>query len=152
MGAPKCNRLAIRDMLNGGVCILKRRDGQLRPPETWQGEPCGISALGECGDRKCANYRLHRKTALVRPSFLEWCVDQVYRATSRDERERGITYCSLGSGELYFDWELLERLITKESIRVCDVYLVDSIYQPGHKYHQSGKLALGAFSSWFDNT
>lgn len=115
---------------------LERRNGYVRPPRRLPcGRECAVADFGECGDRKCGNYRLGDKTWNVRPTFLDFCVDHILQAIPPATLRTGVVYCSLGSGQLLFDWELLERLTLEEGVRLRAVHLID---QEG-----DGKMALG---------
>mmetsp|Transcript_34165 Transcript_34165/g.98504 ORF Transcript_34165/g.98504 Transcript_34165/m.98504 type:complete len:195 (+) Transcript_34165:2-586(+) len=59
----------------------------------------------------------------------------------------GIVYCSLGSGQLLFDWELLERL-TAEGVRLRALHLIDKDYG-GPKRRDSAIRAQRLFAGWF---
>lgn len=107
-----------------------------------------ISDLGECGDQKCGNYRLGEKSQVVRPDFLEFCVSLIKREIPESVLQDGLVYCSLGSGQLLFDWELLERFIV-EGIRVRAVHLIDQDYG-GAKRRDSAVRASRVFAGWFD--
>ena len=103
---------------------FERRHGYVRPRRFLpSGHECIIKDLGECGDRKCGNYRLGKYSA-VRPDFLKFCVEHIKTCCSK----AGLVYCSLGSGQLLFDWELLEHLIQKEGVHVRAIHLIDIAY------------------------
>lgn len=100
-----------------------------------------LAALGECGDRKCGNYRLNAGTCNVRPSFLEFCVKHIMALDVRD-----LVYCSVGSGRLLFDWELLERL-RQDGVGFRAIQLVDKDYGP--RGRTDAKDAQRTFAGWF---
>jgi len=108
-----------------------------------------LADLGECGDRKCGNYRLGEYSD-VRPSFLEYCVSHIHRTLPKSTLRQGIVYCSLGSGQLLFDWELLERLTQIEGVRVVKVHLIDKDYG-GPSKRDSAVRAQRALAGWFAN-
>jgi len=137
-------RRALRSALDSSMLTLERRHGYVRPQRFLPcGRECVLKDLGECGDEKCGNYRLG-KYASVRPDFLKFCVEQIKDCCSR----AGLVYCSLGSGQLYFDWELLEHLRQKEGIRIQAIHLIDIAYG-GSKHRASAVRAQRLFAGWF---
>ena len=118
------SRIALREAMDSSCLQLERRHGYVRPCRFLQsGKKCILKDLGECGDRKCGNYRLG-KYAAVRPDFLKFCVDHIKAFCSK----AGLVYCSLGSGQLLFDWELLEHLTRKEGVQIRAIHLIDHAY------------------------
>lgn len=149
---PRCvstaERRAVRAAMRRGQLDLERRSGMVRPCQRLRNNtPCVVSCLGECGDRKCGNYRLGRRTSDVRPSFLDFCVHHIRERLPIDILEKGLVYSSLGSGSLLFDWELLERLTLEEGIRLRTVLLIDKEYGP--KGRASARTAVRTFAGWF---
>jgi len=139
----------VRDWVGSSRWHFERRNGYVRPPRSLPcGRECAIAALGECGDRKCGNYRLGEKTADVRPSFLDFCIEHIRSAFSPAILKAGIVYCSLGSGQLLFDWELLERLTLEEGARLRAVYLIDKDYG-GPKRRDSAVRAQQLLAGWY---
>lgn len=128
---------------------LERRNGYVRPPRRLPcGRECAVADFGECGDRKCGNYRLGDKTWNVRPTFLDFCVDHILQAIPPATLRTGVVYCSLGSGQLLFDWELLERLTLEEGVRLRAVHLIDQDYG-GAKRRESAVRAQRLLAGWF---
>ncbi|CAK9011490.1 Putative RNA-binding protein Luc7-like 1 [Durusdinium trenchii] len=107
------------------------------------GRQCILKDLGECGDTKCGNYRLG-KYAAVRPDFLQFCVEHIKRQL---HQRHELVYCSLGSGQLLFDWELLERLTQKEKLRIRAIHLIDTAYG-GEKFRKSAARAQCSIAVW----
>eukprot|EP00811_Abedinium_folium_P034539 NODE_7412_length_1580_cov_7.108052.p1 GENE.NODE_7412_length_1580_cov_7.108052~~NODE_7412_length_1580_cov_7.108052.p1 ORF type:complete len:421 (-),score=123.32 NODE_7412_length_1580_cov_7.108052:148-1410(-) len=127
---------------------FERRDGYVRPPkELNDGARCVISTLGECGDRRCGNYRLGRRTAPVRRDFLEYCLAHIRRAWPDELLRSGVNFCSLGSGQLLFDWELLEALTHGLRARLRVVQLIDKEYGP--RGRSDARRAQRTFAGWF---
>lgn len=130
---------------------LERRRGYVRPPRHLPcGHECAIADLGECGDRKCGNYRLGDKSWDVRPTFLDFCVEYIRRAVPPGILQTGMVYASLGSGQLLFDWQLLERLILTEGARLRAVHLIDQDYG-GPKRRDSAVQAQRIFAGWYND-
>jgi len=120
----------------------------VRPPKNLRsGARCVVASLGECGDRKCGNYRLGAKTSRVRPTFLDFCVSHIRRVLSADALRAGIVFCSLGSGQLLFDWELLETLTSHLGTRLRVVQLIDKDYSS--KGRSDAHRAQRTFAGWF---
>eukprot|EP00933_Yihiella_yeosuensis_P081917 TRINITY_DN9560_c0_g1_i1.p1 TRINITY_DN9560_c0_g1~~TRINITY_DN9560_c0_g1_i1.p1 ORF type:complete len:360 (+),score=45.42 TRINITY_DN9560_c0_g1_i1:89-1168(+) len=143
-------RERVREIFGTAEWKLERRRGLVRPMlKLPSGRSCVVAPLGECGDRKCGNYRLGPKTSMVRPDFLHFCVDQIKSAFSPEILKAGIVYCSLGSGQLLFDWELLEQLTRKEGVRLRAVHLIDKDYG-GPKRRDSAIQAQRMFAGWFE--
>lgn len=129
---------------------FERRHGYVRPLQHLPcGTSCAVADLGECGDRKCGNYRLGEKTCYVRPDFLDFCIEHIRRAVPPAVLKAGIVYTSLGSGQLLFDWELLERLTLDEGVRLRAVHLIDQDYG-GAKRRDSAVRAQRVLAGWFD--
>jgi len=102
-----------------------------------------IHALGECADPNCGNYR--PRAPKVRTAFAEFCIGQIAAALPKSS-ELPIAYVSVGSGALFFDWELLERLRESIGVRVARITLIDTLYaQPDARIRQ----ALEQFEAWF---
>eukprot|EP00927_Polykrikos_kofoidii_P050031 TRINITY_DN43992_c0_g1_i1.p1 TRINITY_DN43992_c0_g1~~TRINITY_DN43992_c0_g1_i1.p1 ORF type:complete len:368 (-),score=41.87 TRINITY_DN43992_c0_g1_i1:74-1177(-) len=141
-------RRRIRCILGTSSWRLERRHGYVRPPLCLPcGNDCVLADLGECGDRKCGNYRLG-KYCDVRPSFLEFCVSHIFRQLSTSRLRQGIVFCSLGSGQLLFDWELLERLTRQEGVEVSTAHLIDKDYG-GSARRESAVRAQQTMAGWF---
>lgn len=138
------SRRFLREALERSCLQFERRHGYVRPRRFLpSGHECIIKDLGECGDRKCGNYRLGKYSA-VRPDFLKFCVEHIKTCCSK----AGLVYCSLGSGQLLFDWELLEHLIQKEGVHVRAIHLIDIAYG-GAKHRASAVRAQRLFAGWF---
>ncbi|CAK9010713.1 unnamed protein product [Durusdinium trenchii] len=142
---PDDARRELRKALKEHSLPLERRHGYVRPcPLLPSGRQCILKDLGECGDTKCGNYRLG-KYAAVRPDFLQFCVEHIKRQL---HQRHELVYCSLGSGQLLFDWELLERLTQKEKLRIRAIHLIDTAYG-GEKFRKSAARAQRLFAGWF---
>jgi len=112
-----------------------RGDGILRHI----GTSSPIEGLGECADPMSAAHRLFRPQ--VRPGFRDLIVAWVRRNVPQG---CGLRYASLGSGELFFDVELLER-IRRAGIRISQISLIDREYRrPGMDIRR----ALREFADW----
>jgi len=130
---------------------FERRRGYVRPMRHLPcGSTCAVADLGECGDRKCGNYRLGSDTWSVRPQFLDFCIDHIRQALSPAVLRSGIVYCSLGSGQLLFDWELLEELTLREGARLRAVHLIDQDYG-GPKKRTSAVHAQQVLAGWYED-
>lgn len=145
------DRRRVREAVRTRKLQFERRNGYVRPTRHLSsGHDCVIADLGECGDRKCGNYRLGEYSH-VRPDFLEFCVDHILQAFSYKELGAGINFCSLGSGQLLFDWELLERLTHQEGVRIGAIHLIDKDYG-GPKQRSSAVRAQRLFAGWFEES
>mmetsp|Transcript_98332 Transcript_98332/g.273504 ORF Transcript_98332/g.273504 Transcript_98332/m.273504 type:complete len:327 (+) Transcript_98332:158-1138(+) len=142
-------RRRVRALVGTEEWRFERRRGYVRPPQYLPcGGACAVADLGECGDRKCGNYRLGEKTWDVRPTFLDFCVEHIRRAVSPAALKAGIIYVSLGSGQLLFDWQLLERLTLEEGARLRAVHLIDQDYG-GPKKRDSAVRAQQVLAGWY---
>ncbi|CAJ1363334.1 unnamed protein product [Effrenium voratum] len=145
---PEAQKRSVREVLQGSGLKLERRRGYVRPCELLpDGGVSVVKHLGECGDKKCGNYRLGQNSQ-VRPDFLKFCVDHIKSAFGAVRAARGLVYCSLGSGQLLFDWELLEHLTQKENFRLKAIHLIDTAYG-GSKLRASAVRAQRIFAGWF---
>lgn len=131
-----------RAQLRGGLNMeVAERDGVVRHA----GVVSPVAGLGECGDPECGANRIFRPE--VRSQFRDFIIGWASKAMSTDERwhgEAGICYVSLGSGQLLFDLELLERLRSMR-IRIAQVCLIDREYrQPDMEVRR----ALREFADW----
>lgn len=143
----------VRDGPKDSVEVL-RPPAQICPPDTavWeQGRIYNpISALGSCA---CPAER-------VRPAFLRFCLDHVRRALPQKGQDgdgrRGLVYATLGSGELYHDWEVLERLLdegyTLESVHAVDLaYARPTGTTPGTPGSSAAtSTAVRALAAWLE--
>jgi len=144
-------RRGVRAVVGTSQWRLERRHGYVRPLRHLPcGASCAVADLGECGDRKCGNYRLGEKTSEVRPDFLGFCIEHIRRSFSPAVLKAGIVYASLGSGQLLFDWELLERLTLEEGARLRAVHLIDQDYG-GPKRRDSAVRAQEVLAGWYDD-
>lgn len=142
-------RQRVRALVSTSEWRFERRRGYVRPLRFLPcGSHCAVADLGECGDRKCGNYRLGEKTCYVRPDFLDFCIEHIRRAVPPAVLKAGIVYASLGSGQLLFDWELLERLTLDEGARLRAVHLIDQDYG-GPKLRDSAVRAQQVLAGWF---
>lgn len=142
-------RRAVREAQSNGDWQMSLLDWYVRPPPVLpRGIRNPLCDLGECGDLNCALYRLKEGSESVRSEILEFCVGQILRHMAAD-RHAGIVYCSLGCGCLYFDWELLDRLIHAEGFQVAQVWLVERCYRPSNNESGPALRAREAFARWF---
>lgn len=102
--------------------------------------------LGECVASGCSCTRSRNPGA--RDGFLRAVVKHVAEAAQEVDGE--VAYASLGSGYLRFDFCLLEMLL-QAGVRVAAVHLVDSMYEPDSKGHDSHRMALAQFAAWFSS-
>lgn len=126
------------------------QDGDFFRPRKYfvGGIPNPIAELGECGDMKCAVCRRHAVGMEVRRAFLEYCLEQITQVAAENPQD-GIILCSFGPGCLYFDWELLERLVNQRGIPIRQVWLVEKEYEPGSEFRDQVIRARDCFASWF---
>lgn len=136
------------DQLRGKERIaLADKDGQIRP----SGPTSPFSGLGECADPDCRAHRL--AWPQVRSRFRDFIVARV-RAAARQEEgaqpwwnpEVGLRYTSVGSGQLFFDLELLER-IRYLGVRIAQICLIDTAYA-GSPPSVDVRRALREFTDW----
>eukprot|EP00411_Alexandrium_monilatum_P018963 CAMPEP_0175231176 /NCGR_PEP_ID=MMETSP0093-20121207/25324_1 /TAXON_ID=311494 /ORGANISM="Alexandrium monilatum, Strain CCMP3105" /LENGTH=474 /DNA_ID=CAMNT_0016525025 /DNA_START=39 /DNA_END=1463 /DNA_ORIENTATION=- len=119
---------------------------QVRPPEYLPGGvPNPLCSLGECGGKDCSLHRLRSGCEQVRPDFQDFCVQQI---KERCDTSEGLVYLSMSCGHLYFDWELLERLVHVEGIKIREIWLVEHF---GVMFTENRK-AQAVFTDWFADT
>lgn len=151
---PQKRRMAVRGAVGSGDWQLALRDCYVKPPERFpDGARNPLCDLGECADEDCALTRVNGGQERVRSEFLEYCVDQIVQFAKTTGHD-GLTYCTLGCGCLYFDWELLDRL-RREGVRVSQVWLLERCYRKRYRkvgWHGPVMRARSQFSSWFANT
>ena len=133
---------------------LEDRDGALRPPLRLPGSGLAnpLACFAECGDPQCGCNRL--KWPHVRGSFASLVLDECARAFEPEDAgsfrsfmaSRRLVYASVGSGLLWFDFDVVRRLRTDKKLSVGAVVLVDAMY--ADETHWS-MAAVRAFSSWF---
>lgn len=123
---------------------LELRHGALSAPEELLGQPCPISALGECGDTNCVTYRF--LTPGARPGFLAMAERYIVGDLPQPSRRPVLSF--LGSGQLYFEFLLLDQLLCGGT-RVKEVHLVDLVY--GDTTKVAEKAALAQFAAWFSH-
>lgn len=103
------------------------------------------NCLGECTAGGCACTR--SRNALARDGFLRTTVQQIAEAAKgRTE----VSYASLGSGFLRFDFTVVEGLLTA-GVPLSAVHVIDSQYDPDAKGHEQYRVALAQFAAWFAN-
>lgn len=147
-------RRAVRNAIDSGGWQMSLMDWYVRPPQVLpRGLRNPLCDLGECGDDNCALYRLRPGAEAVRPEILDFCTGQIVKhAEGLQERgAAGLVYCSLGCGCLYFDWELLDRLLRSEGVHVAQVWLVERCYRQGSNESGRAIRAREAFARWFAN-
>jgi len=126
---------------------LVKRNYDVRPPEVLiNGVWNPLRHLGECGDLSCPNCRLHETNARIRPTFVDFCEKHIMQICPADD-DYGIIYSTLGCGDLYFDWEVLDRIIHETKVNVREVWLIDTKYSS-----VAPSDAEMAFASWFHDT
>ncbi|CAE7416500.1 dnaJ [Symbiodinium pilosum] len=105
-----------------------------------------FGGLGECGHANCMAHRLRNPE--IRAGFRDFVVTSVRDAVrTRTEwwGSGGLRYTSLGSGELLFDLELLERLREEAGVQIAQICLIDNGYrQPS----LATRRALREFADW----
>ncbi|CAK9105589.1 Chaperone protein DnaJ [Durusdinium trenchii] len=105
-----------------------------------------LGGLGECGHPKCSAHRL--KYPEIRAGFRDFIVSKVRDALRTQTvwwGPEGLRYVSLGSGELLFDLELLERLREEAGVTIAQICLIDRAYEtPSH----GTRRALREFADW----
>ncbi|CAJ1446583.1 unnamed protein product, partial [Effrenium voratum] len=104
-----------------------------------------LGGLGECGSANCLAHRL--RSPELRNGFRDFVVSKVraaLRTKSRWWGPEGLHYASLGSGELLFDLELLERL-REEGVRIAKICLIDRAYGAPSL---ATRRALREFADW----
>ncbi|CAE7567567.1 unnamed protein product [Symbiodinium pilosum] len=149
-----CLRLAGREhqvkaQLEHGCAPVK--DKTQACPMGHAGSRNPLCELGECGDTDCALYRFRGGSEGVRSDFVNFCAKQIeehfWQVKSR--HDEGLVYCSLGCGCLYFDWELLDQLVTNARLRVDQVWLVDTAFWENATFATAETKALRAFCQWY---
>ncbi|CAE7037891.1 Rbm17 [Symbiodinium natans] len=105
---------------------------------------CNVNdCLAECVAVGCSCSRSINPTA--RDSFLRMAADHIRKSCVGVEE---VSYASLGSGLLRFDFCLLELLLA-DGVPISAVHLVDSQYEPDAKGYLRHRVALAQFASWF---
>lgn len=140
--------LASRALLNTARAQLRgtsrmevaERDGMVRHV----GPTSPFAGLGECGDPVCGAHRLFNPK--VRPHFRDFVVSWVEKASEGllADEDGSLRYASIGSGELLFDLELLER-IRARGVHISQICLVDKEYE---RPSMSVRRALREFADW----
>eukprot|EP00929_Paragymnodinium_shiwhaense_P086637 TRINITY_DN47116_c0_g1_i1.p1 TRINITY_DN47116_c0_g1~~TRINITY_DN47116_c0_g1_i1.p1 ORF type:complete len:420 (-),score=66.63 TRINITY_DN47116_c0_g1_i1:284-1543(-) len=143
-------RAVVRDTFRAGQWTLDLRDDYVRPPKSLQGSLSNpLCVLGECGDENCALYRFRPGNEPVRDDLVSYSAEKVLEHVKNSPK--GLVYCSLGCGSLYFDWELLDRLVNVERVAIEQVWLVDPVFHPNSTENSHARLALAAFARWFSD-
>lgn len=110
-----------------------------------------IAELGECGELECDTCRMSQPH--VRPRFVKFAASQCRQWMQRREVADGVSnprpcVCSLGSGYMLLEWELLEALMRSVadpvSVTPRAIHFVDPLYgsETSHK-------AILAFAAWY---
>ncbi|CAJ1375173.1 unnamed protein product [Effrenium voratum] len=140
-------RLAMDQLRGKERMTLADKDGQIRP----SGPVTPFAGLGECGDPDCMSHRL--AWPQVRSRFRDFIVGRFREAVKGiDGRQAwwnqdiGLRYTSIGSGQLLFDLELLER-IRALGVRIAQICLVDTAYA-GSPPSVEVRRALREFADW----
>jgi len=105
-----------------------------------------LGGLGECGHPNCLAHRLRHPE--VRAGFRDFIVSKVRDAVRTNTcwwGREGLRYASLGSGELLFDLELLERLREEADVRISQICLIDREYETPSA---GTRRALREFADW----
>lgn len=162
------DRHAVRQCVGDpDVWAMELRHGALAAPETLPlpvagaaciPVPCPLSALGECGDTNCATYR--SRTPAARPEFLDAAVSHIsaLRSTSAYTPPQDLVLSFLGSGQLYFEFLLLERVLALGGVHVTSVHLVDTAYGAPQAWTAermpvvAEHAAIAQFAAWFSQT
>lgn len=110
----------------------------------WHACPA-IYSLEECIAQHCSCSR-HINPA-ARTCFLRTLVQRI---TELSEGKQEVTYASLGSGLLRFDFMFLMCLL-EASVPVTAVHLVDPMYEADAKHNQHYMVAISQFTSWFSS-
>lgn len=142
-------RSSVRKAIRNGKWTLrlddKGDDPQVKPAlELPGGGENPLCVLGECGGNVCALNRLRPGCEGMRPEFIDFCARSI---VERVDCSDGIIYSSLGCGNLYFDWEMLDRLVHVEGVRVKEAWLVEAF---GMEFKESN-AARSAFADWFSD-
>lgn len=103
---------------------------------------CPLAGMGECNSPTCGCSRGYNSRC--RPRFQDLVVDAVLRAELRPPRIGGLCYGSVGCGTLYFDLQLLDRLVREVGLPISRVVLVDTAYTG-----TGCGAELQAFANWF---
>eukprot|EP00434_Breviolum_minutum_P036535 symbB.v1.2.032375.t1/scaffold3884.1/size52087/3 len=122
--------------LNSSAIKVIRHVGPMTP----------LGGLGECGHPNCLAHRL--KHPEVRAGFRDFIVSKVRDAVRTNTcwwGREGLRYASLGSGELLFDLELLERLREEADVRISQICLIDREYETPSA---GTRRALREFADW----
>eukprot|EP00440_Ansanella_granifera_P000499 gb/GFBE01000542.1/.p1 GENE.gb/GFBE01000542.1/~~gb/GFBE01000542.1/.p1 ORF type:complete len:825 (+),score=151.56 gb/GFBE01000542.1/:1-2475(+) len=105
-----------------------------------------FAGLGECAHPRCRAHRLQNPE--VRAGFRDFIVGKVRDAVRTGSQwwgPAGLHYASLGSGELLFDLELVERLREEAGVHIERICLIDKAYRnPG----VATRRALREFADW----
>eukprot|EP00931_Biecheleriopsis_adriatica_P051062 TRINITY_DN29583_c0_g1_i2.p1 TRINITY_DN29583_c0_g1~~TRINITY_DN29583_c0_g1_i2.p1 ORF type:complete len:819 (+),score=170.65 TRINITY_DN29583_c0_g1_i2:41-2458(+) len=140
-------RQAMEQLRGKERMALGDKDGQIRPT----GVTSPFGGVGECADPDCAAHRL--AWPKVRSHFRDFVVSRVRDAVRGENGSRpwwepseGLRYTSIGSGQLLFDLELLER-IRFAGVRVAQICLVDTAYA-GSPPCVDVRRALREFTDW----
>jgi len=139
VGNPERLRFATAQLRGEEPMDLGERDGRVRHI----GPLSPFGGMGECGHANCRAHRL--KFPEVRADFRDFLLSKVREAVDAGWwGDGGFCYASLGSGELLFDLELLER-IRAAGVRIAQVCLIDCEYlEP----RVDAKAALREFADW----
>lgn len=101
------------------------------------------NCLGECVAAGCSCTRDVNPRA--RDSFLKTAAERIADLAAGKSQ---VSYASLGSGLLRFDFSLLELLLAT-GVPVTSVHLVDPQYEPSAQGYGRHRVALAQFSAWF---
>jgi len=141
-------RLAMEQLRGKEKMTLAEKDGQIRPT----GPNSPFSGLGSCADPDCRAHRL--AWPQVRTSFRDFIVKRIRDAHLGVHPgchpwwhpSAGLRYTSIGSGQLLFDLELIER-IRYAGVRIAQICLVDPLYA-GSPPSVDVRRALREFTDW----
>ncbi|CAE7485678.1 dnaJ [Symbiodinium natans] len=146
-GSRDAVRTAMDQLRGKERMALADKDGQIRP----SGPTSPFSGLGSCADPDCRAHRL--AWPQVRTRFRDFILSRIRAAVRREEGaepwwnpDLGLRYTSVGSGQLLFDLELLER-IRFLGVRIAQICLIDTAYA-GSPPSVDVRRALREFTDW----
>lgn len=139
-------RLAMDQLRGKEKMSLADKDGQIRPA----GPMTPFTGLGSCADPDCVAHRL--AWPQVRSRFRDFIVGRIRDAQNNVGdlspwwNPSGFRYSSIGSGQLLFDLDLIER-IRYAGVRIAQICLVDTVYA-GSPPPVDIRRALREFTDW----
>jgi len=129
---------------SGPDAVQEEADEVMKSCHACEWYACPITnCLGECTATGCNCSRIRNPTC--REAFLRTCVQRL-QEVSKGKTE--ITYASLGSGLLRFDFTFLEYCLGA-GLPITAVHVVDVNYDSDAQAHASHRVALAQFAAWF---